>query len=181
LFGFGRRFKNRVGHRSGRLAPRHGHHVRAPLSPAQAVAGRLPLVGSRVRNVPCCTLAWRWPAPAGCGQAPAVVCTPRAWGRPLRCAQDQTEAVAWSAWCFHRLSSQQPRQALGHVLLPRGWSGARYQWRWDAPALPVPGSRRRRDYSGLTAPIQHVTPGLPVSSSVFGCTCYCYRSTLASS
>jgi hypothetical protein len=60
LFGFGQRFKNRVGHRSGRLAPgarspRAGS--RAPLSPAQAVVGWLLLAGLRVRKVPRCTLA----------------------------------------------------------------------------------------------------------------------------
>jgi hypothetical protein len=94
----------------------HGHHVWAPLLPAQAVAGQLPLAGLRVRKVPRSTSAWHWPASAGCGQAPAIVCMPRAWGRPLRHAQDRTEAmaaVAWSTWCFHRLLCQQPRQALG--------------------------------------------------------------------
>jgi hypothetical protein len=31
-------------------------------------------------------------------------------------------AVAWSSRCFHRLSSQHPRQVLGHVLLQVGFA-----------------------------------------------------------
>jgi hypothetical protein len=46
------------------------------------MAVRLSLIGSRVREGPCCTSPRRWSAPAGYGQASAVGCTPRSWGKP---------------------------------------------------------------------------------------------------
>jgi hypothetical protein len=184
LFGFGRRFKNHVGHRSDRLAPgarspRAGTAVAGTGRGRPAAAGRLARPEGAALHLGLVLAGPGWlrlgshrsvhatrmgqtAAPragpnrgCGCRGMVGMVFSP-----PLVPA---TTLSPWACAAAARLVEDPISMAMG------------------CPASLVSASRRRRDCSGLTAPIQHVTPGLSVSSSVLGCTCCCYWSALASS
>jgi hypothetical protein len=131
LFGFGRCFKNRVGHRSNRLAPR----ARSPcVGTAVAGTGRgRPVAAGRLARsegaalhlgLALAGLGWLRPGSRHSVHATRVgqAATPCAGPNRGHGCRGMVDMV------FSPPLVPTTTSSLGHVLLPHGWSRARCQW-----------------------------------------------------
>ena len=166
-----------------------------PLAVACCIAAAEPVARWPPRLLPrvtmlgrCCAALFRVLVP--CSAARAVPCAHSCpCDGPLH-PSTICRAMSLDVCCYSHAKVAWPSHAVGNVSLPRRAPGCTPLPLRDgrlaptpvsrrAPLRCCPASRRQRDCSGLTPPTQHITPGFPVSSSVLGCTCCCYRPALA--